>query len=127
MRSLCLLVLTAGLQWARADEPLRIGLISGLTGPAAHRNKFQNMGMELAVEQLADKGFPVQLVFEDSQTQGVRAIAAYNKLVGLSKVEALISDDFGLVTAPLLPIARRQKTLLVSTALAPIGPALGRF
>lgn len=110
-------LMTAYLQCARADEPLRVGVISGLTGAAAKWSRFQNMGMQLAVEQLAAEGVPVQLVFEDSQTQGMRAVAAYNKLVGLSKVEAVLSDDFGLVTAPLLPIARRQRTLLVSTGL----------
>jgi branched-chain amino acid transport system substrate-binding protein len=107
----------AGPSCARAEEPLRIGVISGLTGAAAKWNRFQNMGMELAVEQLARDGVPVQLVFEDSQTQGVRAIAAFNKLVNLSKVDALIADDFGLVVAPLLPITKRQGKVLVSTGL----------
>lgn len=102
---------------ARAEDPLRIGVISGLTGAAAKWNRYQNMGMELAVEQLARDGVAIQLVFEDSQTQGVRAITAFNKLINLSKVDALIADDFGLVVAPLLPITKRQRKLLVTTGL----------
>ncbi len=114
---LVVFLLLAGVLPARADGPLRIGVISGLTGAAAKWNRFQNMGMELAAEELVVAGIEVQLLFEDSQTQGVRAIAAYNKLVDLSKVDAVIADDFGLVTAPLLPLAKRRKTLLVSTGL----------
>ena len=102
---------------ATADTPLRIGVISGLTGAAAKWNRYQNMGMELAVEQLAADGVDIQLIFEDSQTLGARAITAFNKLVNLSKVDALIADDFGIAIAPLLPIAKRQKKLLVSTGL----------
>jgi ABC-type branched-subunit amino acid transport system substrate-binding protein len=75
------------------------------------------MGMELAVEQLAAQGVAVQLVFEDSQTQGARAITAFNKLVNLSKVDALIADDFGIAIAPILPIAKRQRKFIVSTGL----------
>jgi len=102
---------------AQCEDRLRLGVLSGLTGAAAKWSRFQNMGMELAVEEAAAEGVVIELVFEDSQTQGARAISAYNKLVALSKVDALLADDFGLATAPIIPLARRQRKMLMSTGL----------
>jgi ABC-type branched-subunit amino acid transport system substrate-binding protein len=112
------IVFVSGLPSARGEERLRIGVISGLTGAAAKWSALQNMGIELAAEEARSSGVAVDLIFEDSQTQGARAVAAYNKLVNLSKVDALISDDFGVATAPLLPLAKKQKKMIVSTGLS---------
>lgn len=99
------------------DDTFRIGVISGLTGAAAKWNTYQNMGMRLAAEEFEAEGMNISLVYEDSQTKGVQAVAAYNKLVDRVKVDALIADDFGLVIAPLLSLVKRRGTLLVSTGL----------
>lgn len=102
----------------RADErPLKIGVISGLGGIAAKWNRFQNMGIELAQEELKAAGEQVELIFEDSATQGARAISAYNKLFDFDKVDAVIIDDFGFVAQPLLPLVKRSGNFLYAVSL----------
>lgn len=96
---------------------LRVGVLSGLTGAAAKWCAFQNKGMALAQEELKREGISIELIFEDSQTAAPKVISAYNKLLQLDKVDAVIADDFGLVVAPLLPLVERQKVLLVATGL----------
>ena len=103
---------------ANAEEiKLRVGVISGLTGAAAPWGAFQNKGMILAQEELKSEGVSIELIFEDSQTSGPKAITAYNKLIQLDKVDAVIADDFGLVVAPLLPLVERRTSPLVATSL----------
>ena len=47
---------------------LKIGVLSGLSGAAARWNRYQNMGITLAQEELRAEGFEINLIFEDSQT-----------------------------------------------------------
>ena len=100
-----------------AGKKIKIGVLSGLTGAAAKWNRFQNMGITLAQEELAKAGFPIEIVVEDSQTQPARAIAAYHKLFEFDRIDALLADDFGLVVAPLLPVARQERRFLVAISL----------
>jgi len=99
------------------SHPVRVGVLSGLTGAAAKWGRFQNMGIVLAKEELQSEGYPIEVIFEDSQTQSPRAIAAYNKLFDFNKVDAILADDFGFVIAPLLPRLRQQKRFLVALSL----------
>lgn len=115
--ALAIITLLQALPSAYAEDRFHLGVISGLTGAAAKWSTFQNMGIELAAEEARASGTPIDLIFEDSQTQGARAINAFNKLVDRSKVDAIVADDFGIVTAPLLPLAKRKGTLIVSTGL----------
>ncbi|MBX7143776.1 MAG: ABC transporter substrate-binding protein [Oligoflexia bacterium] len=97
--------------------PLRVGVISGLSGIAAKWNRFQNMGMQLAREEINASGTELELIFEDSATQGARVISAFNKLSDFDKVDAIIIDDFGFVAAPLLPIVRQRGSFLYAISL----------
>jgi ABC-type branched-subunit amino acid transport system substrate-binding protein len=103
-----------------AEQPaqtLTIGVISGMTGLAAKWDHFQNQGITLAQEELEQSGTKIKLIFEDSQTQGTKAVAAFNKLIDYDHVDAVIADDFGYVIAPLLPLAAQRKKLLLATSL----------
>lgn len=101
--------------FAHADErKLRIGVISGLTGAAAKWCTFQNMGMQLAQEELQQEGFSIELIIEDSQTVASKAIGVFHKLTELDRVDAIIANDFGFIIMPLLPLAEKQKRTLVS-------------
>lgn len=101
----------------RADSKLKIGVISGLSGAAAKWNRYQNMGIQLAQEELEKAGYPVEVVYEDSATKGPKVISAYNKLFDFDKVDAVIANDFGYVVAPLLPLVKKQKRFLVALSL----------
>lgn len=119
MNKLLFIVLNLLLVTTLSAEPqkIKIGLISGLTGVAAKWSKFQNMGVTLAQEDYKSQGWDIEILVEDSQTQTTRAIAALNKLVEFDKVQSVISDDFGFVATPLIPIVNKRKIFLVSSGI----------
>ncbi len=112
---LCILLTFPKSLWS--EEAIKIGVISGLSGAAAKWNRFQNMGAQLAQEEYQVARFPIELVFEDSATEGKRVIAAFNKLTKHDKVDAIFADDFGFAVAPVLPLATREKVFLLAIGL----------
>lgn len=61
-----------------AEPTMKIGILSGLTGMASKWNHYQNNGARLARDEFAAAGVPVELVFEDSQTLGSKALSGFN-------------------------------------------------
>lgn len=100
-----------------AQSPLKIGVLSGLTGMASKWNHYQNNGARLAQEEFAAAGVSVELVFEDSQTIGSKALSGFNKLVDVDKVDAVFGTDFGFALAPVIPVAQRKRKLFVANSL----------
>lgn len=113
----CLLAMAVCPLLGAAEPPLRLGVITSLTGMASSFDHFQNNGMRLAQEELKAQGTEVELIFEDSASLGNKAIAAFNKLITFDKADAIISDDFGFAVAPLIPLADRSKKLLIASSL----------
>lgn len=113
---LSVLLLLAGIA---AAEPLqaRIGVLSGISGVAAKWGKYQNLGIRLAAEELNAGGERIEVVFEDSATNSGKAISAYNKLLSVDKVDAVLADDFGFAIEPLIDLAARNKKLFVAVSL----------
>ena len=72
---------------ARAENPdtLKVGAVLGLTGPAELWSAYQRMAIELARDEINEragvKGKKVEVLFEDSKSTPVSAVAAYTKLV----------------------------------------------
>ena len=58
--------------FGRGAEPLKIGMVAPLTGPAAELGLYQIQGAKLAVEEINKAGGvlgrPIELVIEDDQT-----------------------------------------------------------
>ena len=98
-----------------AAPSIKIGVLSGLSGPAAKRSGFQNLGITLAMEELKASGVDLSVIFEDSATNGSKALSAFQKLYTRDGVSAVIANDFGFAISPLIPIAKRQKRFLVTT------------
>jgi len=119
LRCMAAVLVLAQLALPAAAEPLRlkIGVLSGLSGVAAKWGKYQNHGIDLAVEEANRNGAEIKLVYEDSQTLSAKAIGGFRKLHKADKVDAVIGTDFGFTLAPLIPIAAREKKLLVATSL----------
>jgi ABC-type branched-subunit amino acid transport system substrate-binding protein len=98
-----------------AAPSIKIGVLSGLSGPAAKRSGFQNMGIALAVEELKSSGVEVSVIYEDSATNGSKALAAFQKLYNHDGVGAVITNDFGFAISPLIPVAKKQRRFLLTT------------
>lgn len=99
---------------ALPNQIMKIGVLSGLTGVAAKRSNFQNMGITLAVEELKATGINVKILTEDSATNGSKALSAFQKLYAHDGVAAVISNDFGFAVAPVIATARKQQRFLIS-------------
>jgi ABC-type branched-subunit amino acid transport system substrate-binding protein len=98
-----------------AAPPIKIGVLSGLSGPAAKRSRFQNMGITLAMEELKASGVDLSVVYEDSATNASKALTAFQKLYNHDRVAAVIANDFSFAIAPLIPVAKKQKRFLLTT------------
>jgi ABC-type branched-subunit amino acid transport system substrate-binding protein len=106
---------------AHAQAPnVRIGVTLGFTGPADRWSKFQRMGIELAAEDLQKEGYEIELLFEDSQSKSRQSLSIFNKFVAVDHVNGILGDTFSFITEPLIPLADREKKLLVSPSASRI-------
>lgn len=106
-----------------APLPHRIGVVYALSGAAHVWGTYGRMGLELARDEInaagGVAGRPIELIFEDSQTQSASAVSAYRKLVTIQKVPIVIGDVWEFLTNPLIPLANRDGTLLLSPTSTP--------
>src|SRR5258706_5993123 len=69
---------------AHAAEPIKIGVVSTLTGPYAEWGTFQVNGLQLALEDIKKKGAilgrPVELQIEDNASSNPGTVLAFTKL-----------------------------------------------
>lgn len=105
------------------DRPakLKIGAVLALTGPAARWGRDSERSMNLALEDLRASGKDqgLSLIVEDSTTQAAKGVSAFNKLVELDHVQAVIGDVWTFLTLPLIPLADRAKVVLIAPSVVP--------
>jgi branched-chain amino acid transport system substrate-binding protein len=82
--------------FGRAAEPLKIGMVAPLTGPAAESGLYQIQGAKLALEEINKAGGvlsrQIQLVIEDDQTTNPGIVLAFSKLAGDKDIPAFIGS-----------------------------------
>jgi branched-chain amino acid transport system substrate-binding protein len=93
-----------------ADErPISIGIIASLSGPAGEQGKNWFDGAELAVDDLATKDIWVTLHVEDDLTQPVNVAKAFQRLVSVEKVNAIVGGTWDFLGLTAYPLAARYK------------------
>jgi branched-chain amino acid transport system substrate-binding protein len=101
--------------------PVRIGAVYGFTGAATLWSAQAKRGIELARDEInatgGVNGRPLEILFEDSATTPAGGIAAFNKLVKINRVDALVGDIFSFVTLPMVPLAQKSKIVLVTPSI----------
>lgn len=89
---------------------IRLGAVISETGVAASFGEMSRKGIELAVEEInaagGIDGRLVEVVFEDDQTNPTIALSAFQKLVSVDSVSAVIGSNFDFVTLPLFEAAK---------------------
>lgn len=99
-------------------DAIKIGVVYGFTGPAAKWSEFGKHALELAVNEINDKGGvngrPLQLVYEDSQTTPAGSVSAFQKLVDVDQVDVVVGDVWSFITNPLIPVADAAGVVLIS-------------
>src|SRR6516165_2005285 len=80
--------------FGRAAEPLKIGMVSTLTGPSAELGRDATQGAKLAAEEVNKAGGvlgrPIELVIEDDQSTNPGSVLAFSKLAGDKDIPAFI-------------------------------------
>ncbi|HEY4524594.1 MAG TPA: ABC transporter substrate-binding protein [Candidatus Paceibacterota bacterium] len=84
-----------------ASEPIKIGMIAGLTGQYAAIGENYVKGAQLAVDELEQKdpNFNISLIIENDDFDPKKSLSAYEKLISIDKINALISETTPTIEA----------------------------
>jgi branched-chain amino acid transport system substrate-binding protein len=106
------------------SQPIEFGATLPLSGDAAVFGKNSQQGIDLAVEQINSSGGilgrKVKIDYEDTKALAKEGVTAYQKLVSLNKVTAIIDDSVSSVTLAMAPLADKDQIVILATgATAP--------
>jgi len=79
---------------------IKVGTLLSHTGPLKEFGPNLQNGVVLAAKQMAEAGFEIKLIHEDSETSAIPATNAARKLVEIDKVVAIIGALASGVTVP---------------------------
>ncbi len=124
---LTVIVVAAGIFWLVNKEPvtpsgpIKIGVITPLTGPAARLGEWNLEGMNKAKDEINAIGGInsrlIELIVEDGKCTGSVGINAYKKLRDLDKVNYIVGPLCLAVRIPVLQIAGEDKVIIITTGL----------
>lgn len=121
-----LVMMTAAVPPAGAAEPIKIGAITTLTGWAGFLGTSAKECLEVAVAQINAKGGvlgrPIEVLYEDDQSNPTNSVIAATKLIKDKKVVALIGPSFTAGCMSIIPISEQNKIPLLLPA-----PATAKF
>lgn len=104
-------VLPVGRAAAQGVEPIRLGLSTALTGPAAYTGQQDRWGAEMAIKQINGAGGvlgrPLQLDVQDNACSPAQAAQSAQRLIS-DRVIALMGGLCSSATLAIMPIAKRQ-------------------
>jgi branched-chain amino acid transport system substrate-binding protein len=104
---------------ATAQDSYRIGGTIPLTGKVASFGAYTFRGVEMAMNDLAQKGWiggkKIEIQWEDNEYEPRKAIAAFNKLAFMDKVNFIIITGSPIVRA-LVPLAEQNKVVQCYTS-----------
>ena len=99
------------------EQPLKIGAILPLSGPAAWWGEQVRNGMDVAIQELAEQGMTIDTIYEDSKAQSAEGVTAYNKLNNIDDVDVVFSI-FSRVSIPLVSLADEDNLPLIMSIVA---------
>jgi branched-chain amino acid transport system substrate-binding protein len=109
---------------ARAAEPLKVGAILAVTGPASNLGAPEARTLELLVEQQnlqgGVNGRPIQLLLRDSAGSPEKAVSFARQLIDEEQVVAIIGPSTSGETMAVKAIAEQGRTVLLSCAAAEV-------
>ena len=101
---------------ASNDSAVRVGWIGGMTGPTAKWGT-HNAAM-LAVEEVnasgGINGRPLELVYEDAQCNGAKAVSAFRKLTGADGLRFIVGGHCSPESLAFADLAERKKVVSIA-------------
>jgi branched-chain amino acid transport system substrate-binding protein len=106
-----------------SGEPIKIGVVTSLTGSQANFGQAQKRGYEIALGEINAKGGvdrrKLELVYEDDASKPETAMSATEKLITQDKVPAMMSPYSSAATLAAAGVADKYETpFLVATSAA---------
>lgn len=101
---------------AAPSGPVKVGVISPLTGQMATYGQETVNGLKLAKEHLANDPVKFELLVEDTQGTPKGSVEAFNKLVSSDKVAAVIGEVASSNTLAVASLAENDRVPLVTSA-----------
>ena len=117
---------------AQTTEPIKIGFLGTLTGPAAFLGMNGRYGVELAVKEINAKGGiagrRVDLVVADDQGDTTAAVNEIRRLLFNEKVQLVTGLAFSQTSLAVLPVATEAKVLTLGmSGAAGMTPQAGPY
>lgn len=107
---------------ARAAEPIRIGAIFSVTGPASFLGEPEKNTAKMLEEDINKSGGllgrKVEIIVYDDETDATKAVTAYDRLIKKDKVVAVVGPSTSGATLAIVPKAEAAQIPLVSAAAA---------
>ncbi len=107
---------------AQAAEPIRIGAIFSVTGPASFLGEPEKNTAKMLEEDINKAGGllgrKVEIIVYDDETDATKAVTAYDRLIKKDKVVAVVGPSTSGSTLAIVPKAEAAKIPLVSAAAA---------
>jgi branched-chain amino acid transport system substrate-binding protein len=119
LKTVAALTLASGIpgRVARAQQPIRVGFSIAQTGPIAAGGQAALVALRMWADDVNARGGllgrRLELVVYDDQGNPSMTPGIYAKLIDVDKVDLLIAPYGTVPTAPLLPLARQRKLLLM--------------
>ena len=111
--------------FAQASGPIQVGAIEILSGPNAAYGTAIRAGLELALEEINQKGVlsgrKIQLTVEDSAGNKDQAINAARKLVGRDRVVTVIGPTLSNEMFAAGPVVNERKIPIIGTSTTAAG------
>ncbi|HEY5973386.1 MAG TPA: ABC transporter substrate-binding protein [Geobacteraceae bacterium] len=105
---------------AWAGEPLRIGALFAVTGPASFLGEPERNTLEMLVKEAnakgGVKGQKLELVVYDTQGDATKAVQLATKLIKNDKVSIIVGPSTTGETMAVIPVVEKEKIPLVSCA-----------
>lgn len=106
---------------AGGDKTAKFALLSATTGGAAAYGEAIKNGVDLAVEEInkkaeAEKGYKINLVFEDTKGEKNEAINAVNKVIHKDNVLGIVGPMLSGEMFAAGPVASKAKTVALGTS-----------
>jgi branched-chain amino acid transport system substrate-binding protein len=103
--------------FARAAEPIKIGLAIAQSGQLAANGKAALVGMKIWEEDVNAKGGllgrPIKLVYYDDQSNPANVPGIYTKLLDVDHVDLVVSGYATNMIAPALPVVMQKNKLFI--------------
>jgi len=110
--------------FAQGGAPIPVGAIEILSGPNAAYGTAIKAGLELALEEINEKGVggrKIALTIEDSAANKDQAINAARKLIGRDKVVAIIGPTLSNEMFAVGPVVNERKIPIIGTSTTAAG------